>query len=395
MTEATLHRILHVTRNLPPLVGGMERLNWHIADGLSRCAQVHVVGPRGAAENKPFDVDVQEVPLRPLWWFLLISAWQAFRLARKHQPALVLAGSGLTAPAAWLAARACGGRAAVYVHGLDISVRHPVYRALWHPFLRRMDVVIANSRPTAVMAHGIGIAPGNVHVVHPGVALPEVALSDRALRAFRERHAVGDAPLLLSVGRLTQRKGLREFVREAFPAIVRQVPNVQLMVIGDAAKDSLLPGMQSRDDIQAAADAAGVGAHLRFLGGVSDLELASAYEAANVHVFPVIEVPGDPEGFGMVAIEAAGHGLPTVAFAVGGIVDAVQEGESGRLVAQADYPALASAVVDLVQRPALDQHYAARRFAERFAWPHFHRDLWAALMPDSTAVPAALPSANG
>ncbi|WP_291823415.1 hypothetical protein [Marinobacter sp.] len=38
-------RILIITRNLPPLVGGMERLNWHMADELSQYAKVRVVGP--------------------------------------------------------------------------------------------------------------------------------------------------------------------------------------------------------------------------------------------------------------------------------------------------------------------------------------------------------------
>ena len=72
-------RILLVTRNLPPLVGGMERLNWHIADELSRRAQVQVIGPRGAAALKPANVELNEVPLRPLPRFLSASAWRALR----------------------------------------------------------------------------------------------------------------------------------------------------------------------------------------------------------------------------------------------------------------------------------------------------------------------------
>ena len=60
-------RILHITRNLPPLVGGMERLNWHIADELSRLAELRMVGPAGSASLRPAQVEASEVPLRPLW----------------------------------------------------------------------------------------------------------------------------------------------------------------------------------------------------------------------------------------------------------------------------------------------------------------------------------------
>lgn len=369
-------RILHITRNLPPLVGGMERLNWHIADELSRQAQVQVIGPRGAAALKPANTEVSEVPLRPLPRFLLTSAWRALRLARRQRPQIVLAGSGLTAPAAWLAARACGARAMVYVHGLDVAVRHPLYRAIWHPVLRRMDVVVANSHPTMALVRGIGVAPERIRVVPPGVSLPEAPQSPEALRAFRERHGLGDARLLLSIGRLTTRKGLREFVREALPAIISQAPDVLLVVIGDAPTDSLLAGVQSPESIQAEADAAGIGAHLRFLGVITDpQQLACAYEAASVHVFPVREIPGDPEGFGMVAIEAAAHGLPTVAFATGGIVDAVADGRSGRLLAPGDYDGLCDAILTVLRDGEGAWRERTQDFARQFVWPRFGASL--------------------
>src|SRR5690625_3704697 len=104
-------RILHVTRNLPPLVGGMERLNCHIADELARRADTRVIGPRGAARLKPDRVEMKEVPLKPLPLFLLAmlakTAWQALR----WRPDVIVAGSGLTASIAWLAAWLCGARA--------------------------------------------------------------------------------------------------------------------------------------------------------------------------------------------------------------------------------------------------------------------------------------------
>ena len=207
-----------------------------------------------------------------------------------------------------------------------------------------------------------------MRIVHPGLTLPSEPQPNEVLRNFRERHGLGDAPLLLSVGRLVERKGLREFVRESLPAIAQQVPDVLLAVVGDPPNDSLLAGEQTRDSIQAEADAAGIGQCLRFLGRVEEDDLHAAYQSAHIHVFPVRDIPGNPEGFGMVAIEAAAHGLPTVAFATGGIVDAVADGRSGRLIQSGDYQGFGQAIVDLLQ-DADRWHATALEFALGFSWP--------------------------
>jgi phosphatidylinositol alpha-1,6-mannosyltransferase len=377
-------RLLLITRNFPPLWGGMERLNWHIADELAREYEVTVVGPAGAAAHAPAGVRVIEVPLRPLWRFLLLAAWRALRAARRLRPVVVLAGSGLTAPLAWLAARFSGARAAVYVHGLDLTVPHPAYRALWRPALRCMDRVIANSSATADLARGIGIAPARIHIVHPGVAMP--VLDAAARTRFRAVHGLGvHAPVLLSVGRLTARKGLREFVADVLPRIVAQRPDVQLLVVGDAPVDALYAQAQSPASIQAAADAAGVGQHVHFLGTRFGAELADAYAAADVHVFTVRELPNDPEGFGMVAVEAAAHGLSTVAYATGGVVDAVGEGISGRLVVPGDGDGFARATLQCLTE-SLDLE-AVRAFAAQFAWPQFGRRMLQSLPGKHTNKP--------
>lgn len=379
MSEFRRPRILLVTRNLPPLVGGMERLNWHMAEELAKVSEVRVIGPEGSAAVAPTGVTVREAPLHPLWKFLLHARSLTRREAKQWKPDLVLAGSGLTAPLAWHAARACGAEAAVYVHGLDVAVKHPLYRALWLPAIRRMQRVIANSSATAQLCRGIGVDPARIGIVHPGVQLPD-AMSAEAGSTFRAQTGLGNRPVLLSVGRLSERKGLREFVELALPRIVAARPDVMLLVVGDVPKDSLQAPAQSPESISAVASRVGVSDNLRFLGTITDFcQLGIVYRAADVHVFPVREILGDPEGFGMVAVEAAAHGLPTVAFGTGGIVDAVAEGESGHLVATGDYAAFAEAVLGLLDN-CQEMREFCTRFAARFDWSEFGRHLHAALL---------------
>jgi phosphatidylinositol alpha-1,6-mannosyltransferase len=108
------------------------------------------------------------------------------------------------------------------------------------------------------------------------------------------------------------------------------------------------------------------------LGKVDDATLGQAYRSSRVHVFPVLDLPGDMEGFGMVALEAAAHGLPTVAFAVGGIPDAVSPEVSGLLITPGDYAALATGIIALLagERPDITAQ-SCRDFAAGFAWSRF------------------------
>ncbi|MDE1885522.1 MAG: glycosyltransferase family 4 protein [Xanthomonadaceae bacterium] len=382
MAEPGRPRLLIVTRNLPPMVGGMERLNWHMAEELAKAADVRIVGPVGSAVLAPDGIAVREAPLKPLWKFLLVAAHRARREAMEWKPDIVLAGSGLTAPLVLRAARACGARAAVYAHGLDVAVKHPVYRALWLPAIRRMHRVIANSRATAKLCRGIGVDAARVGIVHPGVELPQILSDASTIAQFRTRHGLGDRRLLLSVGRLSARKGLSEFVMHALPRIVAAHPGIMLLIVGDTPKHALHARAQSPESIRTVATQVGVADNLRFLGEIPDHELNSAYRAASVHVFPVRPLPGDPEGFGMVAVEAAAHGLPTVAFASGGVEDAVAQGQSGYLVQPGDYAAFAQRVIELLESEnAMTMGSNSRTFAQAFTWERFGKDVLRLLLP--------------
>jgi phosphatidylinositol alpha-1,6-mannosyltransferase len=364
--------VLVVTRNLPPLRGGMERLNLHMLQELSSAFEVQVCCPQDSVPGLPQGIAATGVPLRPLSRFVVSSAFAAVAAARRFRPQLVLAGSGLTAPMVRIAARACGARSAAYLHGLDIVADHRAYRGLWRPWFRGLDAVLVNSRHTAGLAAQAGVAPRRISIVHPGVELPpwETQRGDEFLREF----ALEGRPILLSVGRLTARKGLVEFIQRAMPALVAAEPRLALAVIGAEASDSIKSDGQSQlGRIQSAVQQLGLEDQVRLLGPRDDLTVRGALFAARALVFPLIELPGDTEGFGMVAVEAAAHGVPTVAFAVGGATDSVADPVSGSLIAAADYPAMIGRLRAILAAPAEPEEARLRRraFAAGFEWPRF------------------------
>ena len=301
-------------------------------------------------------------------------------LARRIDPEIVYSGSGLTAPAALMAARVSKARTVCFLHGLDIVVDHPLYRNLFLPAIRRIDRILVNSAHTAGLAESAGVQPGRIEIIHPGVELPEWLDRPMARQRFRKCYGLGDKPVLLAAGRLTQRKGLAEFIRHALPAIRSEIPNVQLLVIGSEASNALKHKGGVRAGIDAAIRETGMESNVSLLGQVDDASLSDAYFASDALVFPVLDLPGDVEGFGMVAVEAAAHGLPTVAFAVGGVPDAVANGESGWLIPSREYAGMIHKTLSLL-KPDDGYVWAAgcRRHAERFTWKAFGQKLTGAV----------------
>lgn len=105
-----------------------------------------------------------------------------------------------------------------------------------------------------------------------------------------------------------------------------------------------------------------------FVGSVSDDDLPRYYRMADIFVFPSIR---RAEAFGLVALEAAASGIPTIASSLPGVRSVVLDGETGLLVTPEDADALRSAIELLLTRTDLREQLgrSARLHAEaHFAW---------------------------
>lgn len=360
-------RALIVTRNFPPLVGGMERLIWHVADELGKEYQVDVIGPAGCADslNPPhrgFGCKIKPVP-----WFLTCAALKAFLRVILGRYRIIIAGSGVTAPIVVTLGKLFRIPSLVFVHGLDLIAESPIYQRLFVPFIAHANTVIANSHNTASLAAEKGVHRDRIEVIFPGVEIPETPPDPKP---FIEKYGLTDRKILLSVGRIIPRKGLAEFVDRCMPDIIKAVPEAILVVIGDEPADALAAPTDYRKKLDAAVEHHSLQPHVLFAGRVDDDILHSAYAGSDLFVFPLREVKGDVEGFGIVAIEAAAYGLPPVAFRIGGVPDAVDPKCCGRLIAPDNYPGYTEAILQTLNSPP-SMPETCIAFASNFQWTRF------------------------
>lgn len=347
----------------------------HSVGTLASHYDVTLIGPSGCGEFAPTNVAVIECPPSP-FSFLTMALLKGLRFWGKAPFDLVLGGSGLVAPVTWFLAGITKARSFIFVHGLDLVVDNVVFQWFFVPFIRHHDRVIANSQNTRELAIGKGSQPDKVTIVNPGSTIPpESSLLDAA--QSRARLGFEKNKIILFVGRMVRRKGLSEFLEKAWPRIVAAEPDALLLVAGDSPDDALVKDPDGATRLVQAIKRYGQGtAH--FLGAVGDETLWNCYAAAEALVFPLIRVSGDVEGFGMVVIEAAASGTPTVAFPVGGVVDAVADGVNGMLVPEGDYDAFADAVVSICKGGPPGPS-ACRKHAETFSWEAHGQKLLAAL----------------
>jgi len=244
-------------------------------------------------------------------------------------------------------------------HGSEILkfTRNPLRRWLAGQLIRRATRISTLTHYTQELL-----------VAHFPAAAEKIFLTPGALRS--DFAVVPPKPatarkkiVILTVGRLHPRKG-QLLTLQALQTLAPDVRSrVEYWVVGGQSKGNYEAQLRA-----AAAEKPDLA--VRFFGNIPDEELSDLYDRADIFAMTSLNLEQSVEGFGLVYLEAAAHGLPVVAHDVGGVSEAVREGVTGLLVPPHRPAQLAAAFEKLIHDEPLRRKLGAagRDWATRNCW---------------------------
>lgn len=285
-------------------------------------------------------------------WLALTHRFDAIHAFRSLPEGLV----------AWAVARLTCRPVIIYAHGEELTGwgRGYKYRAMRFA-LRRADSVIANSEHTRDTLREMGVIPTRITIIYPGV---DVSVFRPGLDVSGLRESLGiasDDKLVFSVGRLSRRKGFDQVIHAIARLRAENVP-VRYVLAGIGEDADYLDGLIRDRNLHGVAHR---------LGAVAAKDLPRWMNACDVFAMPNRDINGDNEGFGMVFIEAAACGKPSLAGDAGGTGSAVLNEVTGLRVDGAS----TERVTDGLRRLLQDATWAGslgqaglNRVEQQFAW---------------------------
>ena len=366
-TVDTVPPIFLITHEFYPMRGGIATFTEEIAKAsvtLGYNLEVWAQSKRSGAPEKPWPFRVRRMPLRgthDLWCQFLLG-WQLIRARRKLRHAIVYLpepGPMLTMMLLQFFHTFRPNRLVLTFHGSEILkfARSPWRRGLARQLIRRATRVTTLTNYTQELL-----------LSHFPEAASKIFLTPGALRTDltvlpSKRSATKDKIIVLTVGRLHPRKG-QLITLEALQTLAPEVRSrLEYWIVGGQSKDnydaSLRATAATHPDLV-----------VRFLGNLPDDELSEIYDRSDIFAMTSVNHGLSIEGFGLVYLEAAAHGLPVVAHDVGGVAEAVVDGVTGLLVPPNRPAQLAAAFEQLVFDEELRDRLgsAGRQWATRNCW---------------------------
>jgi glycosyltransferase involved in cell wall biosynthesis len=288
------------------------------------------------ADENPLLVRAREAGLeatlfRQKWRYDLVEGYRLLRtLVSRYRPDVVCAtGYKADVLAAWLqdvptVAMLRGWTAE------DAKVRF--FEWLDRRSLSRHDAATVVSETLRQQVIRQGVPPDRVYLVPNAIDTARLPPARLREDLCREIGVDPQRPIVGAVGRLSPEKGHRVLL-DAFHAVQRRIPGVQLVLVGDGPEG---PSLRRQ------AEALGLAASTVLLGLRKDGQQI-------IGALDVMALPSFSEGMPNVVLEAFAYGTPVVATAVGGVPDMVADGRCGWLVPAGDAARMAGALTEALE----------------------------------------------
>jgi colanic acid/amylovoran biosynthesis glycosyltransferase len=236
-------------------------------------------------------------------------------------------------------------------HGADVSAlldRHP---ACYEQLFRQGDLFLPISNFWAERLKSLGCPESKIAVHHMGIDV-------RAYRTDRNGASAKGGLTLLTVSRLTEKKGV-EFALRAFARALEWMGSscqLEYHIIGDGPEQGRLVALTG---------ALGIQRYVRFLGPRSAADINQALRQSDLFILPsVTATDGDMEGIPVAIMEAMAAGLPVVSSRHSGIPELVVDQQTGLLAPERDVDALAAHIQALAANIAMRQAFGAAGVAK-------------------------------
>lgn len=300
-------------------------------------------------------------------WRLPYALWQMLRcdprpyerLLRERHPALIHAHFGIEGVYALPLAQRLDIPLVTTFHGFDATLTPCALLSspAWaqYPLRRRRlarhgDLFLCASSFIRDRLLAQGFPPARTRTHYIGVDC----------EAIRPRDPAEEQPIILHVARLEEVKGTAYLLR-AFATVAQRRVDAELVIIGEGPL---------RRSLQALSATLRIPERVRFLGAQPHAEVLAWMRRAAALVLPGVRTAsGRAEGLGLVLLEAAASGVPVIASRVGGMPEAVTDGQTGFLVPERDVRALAERLAELLDDAPLRRALGAQgrtRVEERF-----------------------------
>jgi len=298
-------KLLFISRTFPPTVGGIENQNEALARYLSELTSCKKITNPYGKKALPFFIP----------WAIVTGLIGI----RKYDQLLL--GDGVAAIIGWFIKLFSNKPVSCILHGLDVTWDNPLYQKLWISFFfKKIDHFIAVSNSTKTIAIKAGIPTEKIHVIPNGVEKSQIKPFTKDELQQRLSINLDNKFILLSLGRLVERKGVYWFVKN----VVTKLPDsIIYLIAGDGPDKQKIQGLINKLELTEKAF---------FLGPVDPQIKQSLFTHSDLFIQSNIPVKNDVEGFGITQLEAGICGLPSISSDLEGIKDAIQEDKNGWLI---------------------------------------------------------------